>query len=93
LIAAKDNIVADDLQVGVKGLFASLFPGDLAHKTRRGQAGVIRDRRRNGGGSYDHHPSPRKAGEVEIDEAEAAIGRQISADYLDARSPRTSPLP
>ncbi len=88
IITAQDNIVADDLQVGVKGLFASLFLKDLAHKTRRGQAGVVRDGRHNGGRSYGYRPIPGQAGELEIEQTEAAVVRQIFADYLNARSPR-----
>jgi site-specific DNA recombinase len=84
---AQDGI-AGDIHIGVKGLLGSLYLKDLAQKTRRGQAGVIRDGRHNGGRSYGYRPVPGKPGELEIDTAEAAIVRQIFADYLDAWSPR-----
>jgi len=84
---AQDGI-AGDIHIGVKGLLGSLYLKDLAQKTRRGQAGVIRDGRHNGGRSYGYRPIPGKPGELEIDEAEAATVRQIFADYLGARSPR-----
>ncbi|MDA9414063.1 hypothetical protein XH81_04180 [Bradyrhizobium sp. CCBAU 25360] len=67
VVTAQDNIVADEMQVGVKGLFASMFLRDLAHKTRRGQAGVVRDGRHNGGRSYFYRPVLGKAGELELD--------------------------
>ncbi|WP_316397171.1 recombinase family protein [Bradyrhizobium sp. 33ap4] len=84
---AQDGI-AGDIHIGVKGLLGSLYLKDLAQKTRRGQAGVNRDGRHNGGRSYGYRPIPGKAGELEIDVAEAAVVRTIFADYLDARSPR-----
>ncbi|WP_245322142.1 recombinase family protein [Bradyrhizobium sp. LTSPM299] len=72
----------------MKGLLGSLYLKDLAQKTRRGQAGVNRDGRHNGGRSYGYQPIPGKPGELEIDRTEATIVRQIFTDYLDARSPR-----
>lgn len=84
---AQDGI-AGDIHIGVKGLLGSLYLKDLAQKTRRGQAGVIRDGRHNGGRSYGYRPILGKRGELEIDAAQATIVRQIFADYLDARSPR-----
>jgi site-specific DNA recombinase len=84
---AQDGI-AGDIHIGVKGLLGSLYLKDLAQKTRRGQAGVIRDGRHNGGRSYGYRPVLGKAGELDIDASEAAVVRQIFAEYLDARSPR-----
>ena len=84
---AQDGI-AGDIHIGVKGLLGSLYLKDLAQKTKRGQAGVVRDGRHNGGRSYGYRPIPGKPGELEIDQGEAAAIRQIFADYLDARSPR-----
>jgi DNA invertase Pin-like site-specific DNA recombinase len=43
---------AEEIHVGVKGLLGALYLKDLAQKTRRGQAGVVRDGRHNGGRSY-----------------------------------------
>jgi site-specific DNA recombinase len=84
---AQDGI-AGDIHIGVKGLLGSLYLKDLAQKTRRGQAGVVRDGRHNGGRSYGYRPIPGKPGELEIDRAEAKTVRQIFTDCLDAKSPR-----
>jgi DNA invertase Pin-like site-specific DNA recombinase len=84
---AQDGI-AGDIHIGVKGLLGSLYLKDLAQKTRRGQAGVVRDGRHNGGRSYGYRAIPGKPGELEIDKAEAEVVRQIFADYLNAYSPR-----
>lgn len=84
---AQDGI-AGDIHIGVKGLLGSLYLKDLAQKTKRGQAGVVRDGRHNGGRSYGYRPILGKPGELEIDEREAKIVRGIFADYLAAKSPR-----
>lgn len=42
---------AEEIHVGVKGLVGALYLKDLAQKTKRGQAGVVRDGRHNGGQS------------------------------------------
>ena len=39
---------AEEIHVGVKGLVGALYLKDLAQKTKRGQAGVVRDGRHNG---------------------------------------------
>jgi site-specific DNA recombinase len=40
---------AEEIHVGIKGLLGTLYLKDLAQKTKRGRAGVVRDRRHNGG--------------------------------------------
>lgn len=80
--------IAGDIHIGVKGLLGSLYLKDLAQKTKRGQAGVVRDGRHNGGRSYGYRPILGKPGELAIDEQEAKIVRSIFADYLAAKSPR-----
>jgi site-specific DNA recombinase len=77
-----------ELHVGVKGLLGALYLKDLAQKTHRGQAGIIRDGRHNGGRSFGYHPVPGKPGLLEIDESEAEIVRRIFRDYLDGNTPR-----
>ena len=42
---------AEEIHVGVKGLVGALYLKDLAQKTKRGQAGVVRDGRHSGGRS------------------------------------------
>ncbi|MGL3214031.1 recombinase family protein [Bradyrhizobium sp. BR 1433] len=43
--------VAGDIHIGVKGLLGALYLTDLAQKTQRGQAGVVRDGHHSGGRS------------------------------------------
>ena len=80
--------LAGEIHVGVKGLLGALYLKDLAQKTHRGQAGVVRDGRHNGGRSYGFQPLPGKPGLLEIDQAEAEIVRRIFRDYLDGNTPR-----
>jgi DNA invertase Pin-like site-specific DNA recombinase len=79
---------AEEIHVGIKGLVGALYLRDLAQKTRRGQAGVVRDGRHNGGRSYGYRAVPGQAGRLEIEEAEASIVRSIFDSYLASRSPR-----
>jgi DNA invertase Pin-like site-specific DNA recombinase len=87
IITAQDG-VAGEIHVGVKGLLGALYLKDLAQKTHRGQAGVLRDGRHNGGRSFGYQPVLGQPGVLEIEEAEAAIVRRICGDYLAGRSPR-----
>ncbi len=80
--------VAGDMQVGLKGLMGALYLKDLAQKTKRGQAGVVRDGRHNGGRSFGYRPVAGEAGRLAIDEAEAETVRRIFEDYLAGASPR-----
>ena len=87
IVTAHDG-EAGDIQVGVKGLIGTLFLKDLANKVRRGQAGVIRDGRHNGGRSFGYRNVPGKPGQLQIDPAEATTVKRIFAAYLDGQSPR-----
>jgi site-specific DNA recombinase len=87
IITAQDG-VAGELHVGVKGLLGALYLKDLAQKTHRGQAGVVRDGRHNGGRSFGYRPVLGRAGVLEIEEAEAAIVQRICRNYLAGHSPR-----
>jgi DNA invertase Pin-like site-specific DNA recombinase len=80
--------IAGDIHIGVKGLLGALYLQDLAQKTRRGQAGVIRDGRHNGGRSFGYRPMPGKPGVLTIDEGEANTVRAIFTSYLEGQSPR-----
>nr|WP_244547196.1 recombinase family protein [Bradyrhizobium sp. Gha] len=82
-----DNTVGE-IHVGVKGLVGALYLKDLAQKTRRGQAGVVRDGRHNGGRSFGYRPVLGRPGILEIDEAEADTVRRIFELYLDGNTPR-----
>jgi DNA invertase Pin-like site-specific DNA recombinase len=79
---------AEEIHVGIKGLLGTLYLKDLAQKTKRGQAGVVRDRRHNGGRSYGYRPLPGQAGRLEILPDEASIVRRIFESYLAGKSPR-----
>jgi site-specific DNA recombinase len=87
LRTARDGIT-EDIHIGVKGLLGPLYLKDLAQKTRRGQAGVVKDGRHNGGRSFGYRAIVGRKGELEIDTAEAGIVRRIFASYLDGRSAR-----
>jgi site-specific DNA recombinase len=79
---------AEEIHVGIKGLLGALYLKDLAQKTKRGQAGVIRDGRHNGGRSFGYRPLPGQPGRLEILPDEAAIVRRIFASYVAGQSPR-----
>jgi site-specific DNA recombinase len=79
---------AEEIHVGVKGLVGALYLKDLAQKTKRGQAGVVRDGRHNGGRSYGYRPIAGENGRLEILEDEAAVVRRIFESYITGKSPR-----
>lgn len=79
---------ADLIQVGIRGLVGALYLKDLAHKTRRGHLGMIRDGKRPTGNNYGYRTIPGKPGERQICEHEAAIVRRIFEEYLAGRTPR-----
>jgi site-specific DNA recombinase len=74
--------VAGEIHVGVKGLVGALYLKDLAQKTKRGQAGVVRDGRHNGGRCYGYRPVAGRPGVLKVQEEEAAVVRRtIIARY------------
>lgn len=87
-IVAVHEGVADHIQVGIRGLVGALYLHDLAHKVRRGMAGVVREGRHAGGRAYGYRPIPGKPGEMEIIEAEAAVIRRVFARYAAGDTPR-----
>ena len=90
-IHAVHDGVADQVQVGIRGLVGALYLQDLAHKVHRGMAGVVRDGRHAGGRAYGYRPVPGKPGELEIVEHEAEIVRRVFTEYLEGRRPAISP--
>ena len=85
-----------ELHVGLKGTMNALFLKDLAHKTRRGLEGRIRQGK-SGGGLCFGYDVVRKVdasgealrGERRINEGEAAIVKRIFQEFAQGRSPRT----
>jgi site-specific DNA recombinase len=84
-----------ELHVGLKGTMNALFLKDLAHKTRRGLEGRVRQGK-SGGGLCFGYDVVRKVdasgealhGERRINEGEAAILRRIFEEFAKGRSPR-----
>lgn len=87
-IRAVHDGVADQVQVGIRGLVGALYLQDLAHKVRRGMSGVTRDGRHAGGRAYGYRPVLGKPGELRIEEDEAEIVRRIFTEYLAGKTPR-----
>ncbi len=85
-----------ELHIGLKGTMSALFLKDLAQKTHRGVEGVVRSGRSGGGLSYGYRilrglrpDGTPITGELEIDEAQAALLRRIFAAYASGQSPRS----
>ena len=76
------------LHAGLKGLMSSLFLDNLIAHTKRGMAGVVRDRRHPGGKIYGYRTIAGRRGELEIVEKEAAVVRHIFDRYLAGATPR-----
>jgi site-specific DNA recombinase len=87
-IRAVHEGLADAVQIGVRGLVGALYLQDLAHKVRRGLAGVVRDGRHAGGRAYGYRAVAGRPGELEIVEEEADTVRRIFRDYAAGATPR-----
>jgi DNA invertase Pin-like site-specific DNA recombinase len=89
----------NELHVGLMGTMNALFLKDLAHKTRRGLEGRIRQGKSGGGNAYgydvvkkvDSAGEPIR-GERRINEAQATVVRRILQEFFQGRSPRTIAL-
>jgi site-specific DNA recombinase len=86
----------NELHVGLKGTMNALFLKDLAHKTRRGLEGRIRQGKSGGGNAYGYDVVKKMdaagepiRGERRINEAEAAIVQRIFEEFIQGRSPKT----
>lgn len=87
-IRAVHDGTADEIQIGVRGLVGALYLADLAHKVRRGMAGVVRDGRYAGGRPYGYRTVAGRPGILEVYEPEAEIVRRIIREYMAGESPR-----
>jgi site-specific DNA recombinase len=84
-----------ELHVGLKGTMNALFLKDLADKVRRGLRGRVENGKSAGGNSYGYDVVKRfdargepVRGDRTINQAEAAVVRQIFVDYAAGVSPR-----
>ena len=84
-----------ELHVGLKGTMNALFLKDLAHKTRRGLEGRIRQGKSGGGLCFGYEVVRAVAtsgdplrGERRINETEAEIVRRIFREFTHGRSPK-----
>ena len=82
------NGLVGEIDGSVRAMLSELYLSNLAHKTRRGLAGVVRDRRHAGGRAFGYRPVEGAPGQLAIDEREAETVRRIFADYLAGRPPR-----
>ncbi|WP_424511193.1 recombinase family protein [Rhodovulum steppense] len=82
----------DFIRVAFAGIVGTMFLKALAEKTRRGQAGKVRDGENPGGVAYGYRvpvgpDGLRIPGALEIVPEEAAIVRRILTEYAQGKSP------
>ncbi|WP_164730361.1 recombinase family protein [Pelagibacterium montanilacus] len=87
-VEATGHGVASEVDIALRGLISSMFLKDLAHKVRRGLAGVVADGRHAGGLAYGYNALPGSPGELTINEEEAEIVRRIYQEYVSGSPPR-----
>ncbi|WP_160477900.1 recombinase family protein, partial [Cereibacter sphaeroides] len=90
---ALDGGFLDALRVGFTSTMAQAFLENLAFKTRRGLRARVASGHSAGGRAYGYRnrldeQGQAVAGELEIDEAEAAVVRRIFRDYAAGISPQ-----
>ncbi len=79
----------DTMHIGFKGVMNEMFLRDLARKTRRGQAGVIKSGRSAGGHCYGYDVvKGDENGIYEINDEQAEQVREIMQLYVEGLSPR-----
>ena len=79
----------DTMHVGFKGVMNEMFLRDLARKTRRGQAGVIKSGRSAGGHCFGYDiVKGDENGIYQINKEQAEIIRNIMRSYVEGKSPR-----
>jgi site-specific DNA recombinase len=80
--------VVTDLTDGIRAVIDSQFLDDLKHATRRGMAGVIRDKRHAGGRAYGYLPVKGEPGRLLIVEREARTVRRIFEEFVGGSTSR-----
>ena len=85
----------NELHVGLKGTMNALFLKDLAHKTRRGLEGRVRQGKSGGGNAYGYDVVKKVdaagepiRGERRINEIEAGVVQRIFEAFAAGHSPR-----
>jgi site-specific DNA recombinase len=76
------------IEGSMRAMMGAMFLENLAHKTRRGLAGVVAQGRYPGGRIYGYRNVPGKPGQLEIFVDEASVVRRIFAEYAAGRTPR-----
>jgi len=76
------------IEGSLRAMMSAHYLQNLAHKTRRGLAGVVAQGRYPGGRVYGYRPVPGKPGQIEIDEDQAAVVRRVYQEYTAGRTPR-----
>jgi site-specific DNA recombinase len=77
-----------NIEGSVRAMLSALYLENLAHKTRRGLAGVVSQGRHPGGRVYGYRSVLGRPGELEIDDDQAAVVRRIFQEYAAGRTPR-----
>ena len=82
------------MHIGIMGTMAQMQLTDLGQKTKRGQAGRVRDGKSTGGLAYGYDivpppPGSQDAGERRINPEQAAIVQRIFRDYAAGKAPRS----
>ena len=78
----------NEIDIGVRGLSGTISLRDLRDKIHRGISGNIKEGLSAGGKSYGYTIVLGKPGELEIDESEAEIMREIFQSYAEGSPPR-----
>jgi site-specific DNA recombinase len=73
----------------VLGASSEAYRKEIGRRTRRGLEGLARQGKTAGGRSFGYTPAAQSGtGQIEINEAEAAVVRRIFERYADGKSPR-----
>ena len=76
------------MEGSLRAMMSAHYLENLAHKTRRGLAGVVAQGRYPGGQVYGYRSVPGKPGQIEIDEDQALVVRRVYQEYAAGRTPR-----
>src|SRR4030088_2936862 len=80
--------VVTDLTDGIRAVIDSQYLDDLKHATRRGMAGVIREKRHAGGKAYGYPPVKGEPGRLLIVDREAKTVRRIFEEFVGGSTSR-----